>query len=342
MENNLQDQICLYEWLVMLFGLTNDLSRFIRLMNHVLRSLIGCYVVVYFDDILVYSTCEDYHVVLVKDVLQLLEYVVGSQGVRVDKEKGKAIQSWPTPINMSDVRSFHGLSNFYRCFVKDFSSITTPLNEIIKKMLQEKKSLPKLKDSLSNGLILALLNFHKYFELECDVSNVGVRAPNCLFIEKLKGVQLNYSTYDKELYALVRALQFILHSDHESLKHLMGQHKLNMRHAKWVEFLEEFPYVIKHKQGKANIVDDALCRRYTLLAMLKTKMLGFESLKDLYMGDDDFKEAYELCANSANGGFFRHEGFLFKENRLCVLRSSIREFLVREVHEGGLMGHFGE
>ncbi|RDX92149.1 hypothetical protein CR513_25769, partial [Mucuna pruriens] len=82
--------------------------------------------------------------------------------------------------------------------------------------------------------------------------------------------------------------------------------------------------------------------RHTLLAMLETKLLGFESLKDLYVGDDEFKEAYELCPNSANGGFFKQEGFLFKEKRLCVSRSSIRELLVKKAHEVGLMGHFGE
>ncbi|RDX97298.1 hypothetical protein CR513_19940, partial [Mucuna pruriens] len=87
---------------------------------------------------------------------------------------------------------------------------------------------------------------------------------------------------------------------------------------------------------------DSLSRRHMLLAMLKANLLGFKRLKDLYMDDDDFKEAYESCANSANGGFFRFEGFLFKEKRLCVPKSSIKELLVREAHEGGLIGHFGE
>ncbi|RDX75671.1 hypothetical protein CR513_44425, partial [Mucuna pruriens] len=95
-------------------------------------------------------------------------------------------------------------------------------------------------------------------------------------------------------------------------------------------------------QGKDNVVVDAFSRRHTLLAMLETKLLGFEHLKDLYMDDDDFKEAYESCANSTNGGFFRHEGFLFKDKRLCVPRSSIRELLVKEAHKGGPMDHFKE
>ena len=122
--------------------------------------------------------------------------------------------------------------------------------------------------------------------------------PIAYFSEKLSGATLNYSTYDIELYALVRALQtwqhyllpkeFIIHSDHESLKYLKGQGKLNKRHAKWVEFLEQFPYVIKHKQGKVNVVADALSRRYNLLATLETKLLGFEHIKELYVQDNEF------------------------------------------------------
>jgi len=92
--------------------------------------------------------------------------------------------------------------------------------------------------------------------------------------EKLHGATLNYHTYDKEHYALVKALQtwkhylvsqeFVIHSDHESLKYLKGQHKLKKRHAKWMKFLEQFQYVIKYKKGKSKIVVDALSRRHAL------------------------------------------------------------------------------
>jgi len=95
--------------------------------------------------------------------------------------------------------------------------------------------------------------------------------PIAYFSEKLHGATLNYPTYDKELYALVRALktwehyleskEFFIHSDHESLKYLKGQHKLNKRHDKWMEFLEQFPYVIKYKKGSTNIVADVNIER---------------------------------------------------------------------------------
>ena len=76
--------------------------------------------------------------------------------------------------------------------------------------------------------------------------------------------------------------EFVIHSDHESLKHLKGQGKLSRRHAKWVEFIETFPYVMKYKQGKENIVADALSRRYVLLSTLDARFLGFEHIKELY------------------------------------------------------------
>lgn len=135
----------------------------------------------------------------------------------------------------------------------------------------------------------------------------------------------------------------MIHTDHESLKHLKGQQKLNKRHAKWVAFVETFPYVIKYKQGKENVVADALSRRYALHATLDAKLLGFEQIKELYALDEGFSEIFNVCAreSGACGKFYVRDGYLFRENKLCVPKSSVRELFVREAHEGGLMGHFG-
>lgn len=84
--------------------------------------------------------------------------------------------------------------------------------------------------------------------------------------------------------------EFVIHSDHESLKYLKGRGKLNNKHAKWVEFLEQFPDVIRHKKGKNNVVVDALSHRYALLSTLETKFLGFECIKELYEHDADFSD----------------------------------------------------
>ena len=101
------------------------------------------------------------------------------------------------------------------------------------------------------------------------------RRPVAYFSEKLRGATLNYSVYDKELYSLIRALttwqhylmprEFIIYTDHESLKHLKTQNKLSQRHARWMEFVERFSYVIRYKKGNTNVVVDALSRRYSLI-----------------------------------------------------------------------------
>ena len=185
-----------------------------------------------------------------------------------------------------------------------------------------------LKEKLTHSPLLILPDFNKTFEIECDASGIGIGAvlmqekrPIAYFSEKLGEATLNYATYDKELYALVRALQtwqhylwpkeFVIHTDHESLKYLKGQNKLSKRHARWVEFIETFPYVIKYKQGKENIVADALSRRYVLLNTLDAKLLGFEQLKGMYETDSDFKDAYKSCEKYASGHYFRQDGFLF-------------------------------
>jgi hypothetical protein len=287
----------LYEWLVMPFGLTNAPSTFMHLMNEVLHSFIGKFVVVYFDDIMIYSKSLDEHIEHLRDVFDALRearlfanlkkcifctdrvsflgYVVTPQGIEVDEAKIEAIKSSPIPATLTQLRSFLGLAGFYRCFVTDFSTITVPLNDLMKKGVPfywgavQEHSFNTLINKLTHAPLLQLPDFGKTFEFECDASGIGIGGvllqegkPIAYFSEKLRGPSLNYSTYDKELYTLVRILEtwqhylwpkeFVIHSDHESLKHIRGQEKLNKRHAKWVEFIETFPYIIKHKKGKCH------------------------------------------------------------------------------------------
>jgi hypothetical protein len=156
--------------------------------------------------------------------------------------------------------------------VKDFST-TAPLNELTKKGVpfswgtRQENAFDMRKDKLTHASLLQLPDFNKTFELECDSSGIGLggvllqeRKPIAYFSEKLSGPILNYSTYDKELYALVRCLEtwqyylwpkeFIIHSDHESLKHICSQGKLNHRHAKWVEFVESFLMLSSTRKGR--------------------------------------------------------------------------------------------
>ena len=157
---------------------------------------------------------------LFTDRVSFLGYVVTSQGIEVDESKIHAITSWPIPSMVTQVRSFLGLAGFYRRFVRDFSTIAAPLHELTKKGVpfiwgtNQQQAFDTLKSKLTQAPLLQLPDFNKMFELECDASGLGIGGvllqggmPVAFFIEKLSGPSLNYSTHDKELYALVRVLQ---------------------------------------------------------------------------------------------------------------------------------------
>jgi hypothetical protein len=265
------------------FGLTNTPSTFMRLMNEVLRAFIGKFMVVYFDDILIYSKSYDAHLEYLRVVFNVLRdarlfcnlekctfctdrvsflgYVVTSQGIEVDEAKIFAITSWPLPTTVTQVRSFLGLAGYYRCFVQDFSTIAAPLHGLTKNGVlflwgpAQQQAFDALKSKLTQAPFLQLPDFEKSFELECDASRIGIGGvliqggkPVAFLSEKLHGPSLNYSTYDKEFYALMRVLQtwqhylwskeFVIHSDHKSLKYLKGQATMNKRHANCIEFIE--------------------------------------------------------------------------------------------------------
>ena len=126
------------------------------------------------------------------------------------------------------------------------------------------------------------------------------------------------------------------------MKHIKSQAKLNRRHAKWVEFIETFPYVIKHKKGKDNVIADAFSHRYTTLSQLDFKIFGLETIKYQYVHDADFKDVMHNCKEGRMWNkFVVNDGFVFRANKLCIRASSVRLLLLQEAHGGGLMGHFG-
>ena len=378
----------LYEWLVMPFGLSNAPSTFMRLMTQVLRPLIGDFVVVYFDDILIYSRTREAHLDHLRQVCLILQreslyanpkkcafmtshvtflgFIVSSDGVSADPEKVRAIVEWPEPRTLHDVRSFHGLATFYRRFVRGFSSITAPITDCIRKGVFEwtkaaSTAFQLLKERMTQAPILRLPDFTKVFEVSCDASGVGIGGvlsqeshPVAYFSEKLSDAKLRYSTYDKEFYAVVQSLkhwrhyllhqEFVLFSDHEALKYLHAQKKLNFRHSRWVEYLQDYTFVLKHKAGVENRVADALSRRASLLSTLSVEVIGMDRLKETYADCPDFGQIYAALQEGPSSDYVDYllqDGYLFRGTRLCIPRTSVRDFLIWEMHAGGLAGHFG-
>jgi hypothetical protein len=229
---------------------------------------------------------------------------------------------------------------------------------------EAKKSFKVLKEKITEQPILVLPDFGKTFQVRCDVSGVAIGAvlsqDNRLvsyFIEKLNDTKNKYSTYDKEFYAVIQDLkkwrnylipkEFFLYSDNQALQFITRQEKLNQRHDKWVEFIHNFTFVVKHIARTANKVADAFSKRILIVQEFQVETLGFEHLKEMYREDPDFKEAYEACKNHLMGDkspwiqYLIQDGLLFKGIQLCIPICSVRDNLLKEKHGGGLDGHFG-
>nr|ABA96965.2 retrotransposon protein, putative, Ty3-gypsy subclass [Oryza sativa Japonica Group] len=321
----------LYEWLVMPFGLTNAPSTFMRLMNEVLRPFIGRFVVVYFDDILIYSKSFDEHMdhlravfnalhdarlfanlencIFCTERVSFLGYVVTPQGIEVDESKIEAIKSWPVPQTITQLRSFLGLAGFYRRFVKDFSIFAAPLNELTKKGVvfhwgkTQEQSFDTLKDKLTHAPLLQLPNFGKTFELECDASGVGIGGvlmqdgkPVAYFSEKLHGPVLNYSTYDKELYALeAHGGGLIGHFGAKKTKDVLAMHFFWPRMRKDVErFVARCTTCQKAKDRDAKFLSHFW---RTLWNKLGTKLLFSTTCQPQTDGQTEVVYGFNPCAS---------------------------------------------
>lgn len=162
---------------------------------------------------------------------------------------------------MSEVRSFHGLVGFYRKFIRNFSSVCNAMTKAMRGHKNEfkwthgaDKSFETLKQKVAELPVLALPNFNKVFQVECDASGSAIGAVLsqegklvAFFSENLNDAKRKNFVYDQEFYAIVQALKkwrhylmpkdFVLYTDHKALQYVGSQHKLNQRHMKWVEYL---------------------------------------------------------------------------------------------------------
>ncbi|XP_061993942.1 uncharacterized protein LOC133711877 [Rosa rugosa] len=230
-----------YEFLVMPFGLTNAPSTFQSLMNDVFRDMLRKYVLVFFDDILIYSSSLEEHIQHLSQVftrmqehnlkvkmskctfgadnVEYLGHIVSAKGVAVDPNKIKSIVQWVKPRTMKGLRGFLGLAGYYRKYVKDFGIIAKPLTDMLKKdgfkwSPASEKAFEDLKVPMTTTLVLALPNFTKDFTIECDASDLGIGAvlsqdnhPISFLSKVLAPKHRALSVYDKEMMAVVFAVQ---------------------------------------------------------------------------------------------------------------------------------------
>nr|XP_016451558.1 PREDICTED: uncharacterized protein LOC107776208 [Nicotiana tabacum] len=249
-----------YEFLVMPFGLTNAPAAFMDRMNRVFKHYLGQFVVVFIDDILVYSKNREDHDKHIRIVMQILKerqlyaklskcefwlnevaflgHIVSSEGVKVDPSKIQAIIDWKLPKTPTEIRNFLGLAGYYRRFVKGFSIIASPLTKLLgenAKFVWDNKcqeSFENLKSLLTQAPILSLPAEGNDYVVYSDASHRGL---GCVLMQegkviayasrKLKSHELNYPTHDHELAAIVFALKIWRHYLYREKCHIFTDHK---------------------------------------------------------------------------------------------------------------------
>lgn len=298
-----------YEFLRMPMGLKNSPSTFQRVMDNVLKGLQNEVCLVYLDDIVVYSTSLQEHIVNLEKVFKRLResnfkiqmdkseflkletdflgHVICKDGVKPNPNKIAAIEKYPLPKTTTEIKRFLGLLGYYRKFIPNFAKLTKPLTQCLKKgvkiVLDQNyiNCFEHCKTLLTNDPILQYPDLTKEFLLTTDASNVAIGAvlsqgtigsdkPIAYASRTLNSSELNYSTIEKELLAIVWATKYFrpylfgrkfkILTDHKPLQWIMNLKEPNSRLTRWRLKLSEYDFTIVYKQGKANTNADALSR----------------------------------------------------------------------------------
>ncbi|XP_066317156.1 uncharacterized protein [Miscanthus floridulus] len=245
----------LYEFLVMPFGLTNAPETFQSIMNYIFAKV------------------------------EYLGHCISGKGVATEPSKISAVQQWPRPQNLKQLRGFLGLTGYYRKFIKSYGMISKPLSDLLKKFVPflwtstSEEAFLTLKDALVHAPVLAIPNFEKQFVIETDASDVGFGAvlmqeghPVAFLSKPVSSRNQALSTHEKECMAIILAVdkwrsylqhqEFIIKTDHRSLLHLTEQRIATKLQQKALLKLMDLQFKIIYKQGVNNQAADALSRCY--------------------------------------------------------------------------------
>ena len=299
----------LYEFNVMPFGMKTSPATFIRLMDKVIDGYQNA--VAYFDDIIIYSSTFEEHLEHIRVILEKLKaanltvrpskcqlgareivclgHVIGSGKIQADPTKISAMRDFPLPITKKNMRSFLGLTGYYRQYIKNYAEITSCLTDTLKKdkpnnivwTEKETNAFKQLKEALTTTPILITPDFNKPFILQTDASNTAIGAvlsqhtadgehPVAFLSKKLLPREQNYSTIEKELLAIVWAVsslsyyldgrKFIIETDHNPLTWLNRMKNNNQRLLRWSLALQPYSYDIRYRKGVQNANADGLSR----------------------------------------------------------------------------------
>lgn len=300
----------LFEFVVMPFGLHNAPQTQCRLMDKVLGVDLQPFAFVYLDDVIVATDSFEKHIEVLREIakrlraaqisinvnksqfcapsVKYLGFVVDQDGIRTDPDKIKAIVDFPPPTSVKEVRRLVGLVNWYRRFIRDFSTLIAPITELLKVPKRKfswsneaNTAFLELKSALCSAPLLSCPNYNLGFYVQCDASDVGVGAVLwqnhtdgekviAYMSQKLSAAERKYSSTERECLAVLYAVEkfrlyidgvkFTVITDHESLKWLMNLKDPSGRLGRWALKLQGFDFVVVHRKGKHNIVPDALSR----------------------------------------------------------------------------------
>ncbi|KAE8660305.1 Detected protein of unknown function [Hibiscus syriacus] len=348
-----------YEYLVMPFGLTNAPATFCTLMNRVLQPFLDRFVVVYLDDIVIYNKTLEEHVEHLKQVFLVLRenelfvkeekcsfaktevpflgHIIGGGKIWMDRDKVRAIDEWQVPTKVTELRSFLGLANYYRRFVKGYSKIATPLTELLKKDKawywgpKCQSAFDEIKLAMISEPVLVLSNHTKPFEVFTDASDVAIGG-----VLMQEGHPVAYES---------RKLNETREEIHDNVanSYFLTQKKLSPKQARWQEFLAEFDLSLEHKPGKVNSVADALSRRCDMeFVSLPTGQMR-ERIKEGLSHDPIAPSLIELAKGGKTRKFWLDGGLLYvRGHRLYVPQfEGLRKELMRECHDSKWAGYPG-
>ncbi|GBG84576.1 hypothetical protein CBR_g38857 [Chara braunii] len=312
-----QTRYGLYEFVVMPFGLCNAPGTFQHATNRIFHDHLDKFVVVYLDEILIFSKSAEEHAQHVETVLSLLRqhkykvnlekcefgrtkilylgHEVSAEGIRPEDAKVASIRDWPRPQTVTEFRSFLGMCGYYRNFVKNYSTVASPLTDLTRLDTpwdwsdECEGAFKRLKHALMNHEVLMVPDPQKPFIVTTNASQYGIGAvlaqqdgkklrPIEYMSKKMPSKKLAKSSYERELYALYKALVhwrpflsgrfFYLRTDHQTLKWIKTQPTLSDALKRWIEVIDQYDFKLEYLKGEYNKVADALSRRVYYLGAL--------------------------------------------------------------------------
>jgi hypothetical protein len=304
--------------------------------------------------------------------VEYLGHVVSARGVCADLGKIQAMVDWPLSTTIKALRGFLGLTGYYRKFIRGYGAIVAPLTAMPKMNSfsyseSAQEAFVALKTAVTQAPLLALPNFSQPFLIECDTSGVGIGAvlmqgnrPIAFLSKALKGKALHMSTYEKELFDLVTAIQkwrpyllgrpFVVKTDQQSLKFLLEQKIGTPFQQKWITKLLGYDFVVEYKKGVENRVADALSRKEGWEEGLSLSLLSIptaswvEDLKQQYTEDEGLKQLMEkwLNNNLDTRRYSLRDGLLLYKHKILLGGSPLlKSQVLQYVHSDPAVGHSG-